>query len=465
MNSSRQAKRLWNACSTALVDFPISDVSPIEYSAALPESVDVVIVGGGIVGISAAIYLNRLGQRVVLLEKGRIAGEQSSRNWGWIRQQGRDPDELPIMVEASHLWRELSAQTDETIGLVQGGLTYMAKDSAEFEKFAAWMPHANENGVDSRMLSRAELEKLMPEARCNWSGGIYTASDMRAEPWVAVPTLARLAVSEGVTICEGCAARGIETSAGQITAVMTENGIVKTPQVIVAGGAWSSLFLRNAGVNIPQLSVRASVVAVDGAPMTYQGGGADSKIAFRTRADGGYSLAAGEFHEFFIGPDAFRAFGKYLTQVKHDPFGTRYYPAAPKGYPDAWGTPRRWALDEQSPFERMRVLNPKPNAAKCASLVDHFSTLFPDLGPIKSKAAWAGMIDTMPDLVPVVDQVDDVSGLTIATGMSGHGFGIGPAIGRILAKMVTGQATGYDLSRFRLSRFSDGSKMVLGPAI
>ncbi|WP_049834081.1 NAD(P)/FAD-dependent oxidoreductase [Octadecabacter temperatus] len=448
-----------------MVKFPISDANPIEHSAALPERVDVVIIGGGIIGVSAAIYLNRLGQRVVLLEKGRIAGEQSSRNWGWIRQQGRDPDELPIMVEASRLWRELSAQTGDTIGLVQGGLTYMAQDDAEYEKFAAWMPHAKANGVDSRMLNRSELADLIPDAKCNWAGGIYTASDMRAEPWVAVPTLARLAVSEGVTILEGCAARGVETSAGQITAVVSEQGTINTPQVVVAGGAWSSLFLRNAGVNVPQLSVRASVVAVDGAPMTYQGGGADSKIAFRTRADGGYSLAAGEFHEFFIGPDAFRAFGKYLTQIKHDPFGTRYFPAAPKGYPDAWGTPRRWALDEQSPFERMRVLNPKPNAKKCASLVSDFAELFPNLGPIKAKAAWAGMIDTMPDLVPVVDRVENVGGLTIATGMSGHGFGIGPAIGRILADVVTGKDAGYDLSRFRISRFSDGSKIVLGPAI
>ncbi|SMX38072.1 NAD(P)/FAD-dependent oxidoreductase [Octadecabacter ascidiaceicola] len=448
-----------------MVEFPISDATPIEHGGALPESVDVVIIGGGIVGVSAAIYLNRLGQRVVLLEKGRIAGEQSSRNWGWIRQQGRDPDELPIMVEARRLWQELSAQTGDTIGLVQGGITYMAKDQVEYEKFASWMPHAKANGVDSRMLSRAELANLLPEARSDWAGGIYTASDMRAEPWVAVPTLARLAVSEGVTIIEGCAARGVETSAGQITAVVSEQGTVRTPQVVIAGGAWSSLFLRNAGVNIPQLSVRASVVAVDGAPMTYQGGGADSQIAFRTRADGGFTLAAGEFHEFFLGPDAFRAFGKYLTQIKSDPFGTRYYPAAPKGYPDAWRTPRRWALDEQSPFERMRVLNPKPNAAKCKALVSGFSAQFPKLGPIKVKAAWAGMIDSMPDLVPVVDRVEDISGLTIATGMSGHGFGIGPAIGYMLADTMTGKTAAYDLNRFRLSRFSDGSKMVLGPAI
>ncbi|AGI72582.1 FAD dependent oxidoreductase [Octadecabacter arcticus 238] len=446
-------------------EFPISETVPTEHGNTIPSDTDVVVIGGGVIGVCAALYLNRAGQRVVLLEKGRIAGEQSSRNWGWIRQQGRDPDELPIMVEAARLWRELSTQTGGTIGLVQGGLTYMAEDAAKQEKFADWLPHAKANGVDSRLLSRTELADLMPEARRDWVGGLHTASDMHAEPLVAVATFARLAAQEGVTIIEGCAARGIEQAAGRVVAVVTEAGTIKTPQVVVAGGAWSSLFLRNAGVSIPQLSVRESVVAVDAPPMTYKGGGADRTIAFRTRTDGGYTLAMGAFHEFFIGPDAFRAFGKFWTQLKSDPFGTRFLPGAPNGYPDGWGTARRWALDDITPFEKLRVLNPTPNAANCAGLVKEFATLFPDLGQVRAKATWAGMIDTMPDLVPVVDHIEDVPGLTVATGMSGHGFGIGPAIGRILADMVTGNATGYDLARFRFSRFTDKSKMDLGLAI
>ncbi len=75
------------------------------------------------------------------------------------------------------------------------------------------------------------------------------------------------------------------------------------------------------------------------------------------------------------------------------------------------------------------------------------------------------MIDTMPDVVPVVDRVAALPGLTIGTGMSGHGFGIGPGMGKVLAALVTGNDPGHDLSRFRLSRFSDGSKMRLGPSV
>jgi glycine/D-amino acid oxidase-like deaminating enzyme len=94
-----------------------------------------------------------------------------------------------------------------------------------------------------------------------------------------------------------------------------------------------------------------------------------------------------------------------------------------------------------------------------------FARLFPDLGPVRLKTAWAGMIDAMPDVVPVVDRVEAIGGLFVATGMSGHGFGIGPGIGRVVADLIKGHAVGHDLSRFRLSRFSDGSAIKLGPAL
>jgi glycine/D-amino acid oxidase-like deaminating enzyme len=113
----------------------------------------------------------------------------------------------------------------------------------------------------------------------------------------------------------------------------------------------------------------------------------------------------------------------------------------------------------------MRVLNPTPNKKKVADLARRFEAMFPHLGPVAIKSAWAGMIDTMPDIVPVMDRVAAVPGLTVGTGFSGHGFGIGPAAGRILAALATGREVGHDLSRFRFSRFSDGSAMHLGPAI
>ncbi|RYG91810.1 FAD-binding oxidoreductase [Loktanella sp. IMCC34160] len=448
-----------------MTPFPISETSPIEHGGCLPDSADVVVVGGGVTGVMTAYWLARAGQRVVLAEKGRIAGEQSSRNWGWIRQQGRDPDELPIMVEANRHWRDLAPQLDTDIGLKQGGVLYLGETEKDMADFEGWMPHARARGVDTQVLSRAGLADLLPGARGVWHGGLYTPSDMRAEPWLAVPALARLAAKEGAVIAENCAVRAIDVAAGRVAGVVTEAGRIKAPAVVVAGGAWSRLLLQAHGVQIPQLSVRASVAASDPLPLVADCGVAGSKLAFRRRADGGYTFAPSSFHELFIGPDAFRSLPKFVTQLKGNPFGTSYRPAAPQGYPDAWGTPRRWDADRSSPFEAIRVLNPKPNMGKLFQLKAMFARMYPDLPPVRFHTAWAGMIDTMPDVVPVIDRAESLPGLTIATGMSGHGFGIGPGVGRVVADLVQGNDPGHVLHRFRLSRFSDGSRIDLGPAL
>ena len=246
---------------------------------------------------------------------------------------------------------------------------------------------------------------------------------------------------------------------------MTEQGLIITDTVVVAGGAWSSLFLRRHGVSIPQLSVLSNVCATEQLPQVVAGGLATGNLAFRPRADGGYTLAPSGFHEFRIGPDAFRQFPHYLPMLWREPLGRRYGLASPSGFPDGWGTPRRWDGDSQTPFERMRVLDPRPTPGKTEAAAQRFGDLFPDLGEVRIKAAWAGMIDAMPDVVPVVDHAPDLPGLTICTGMCGHGFGIGPAFGRITADLVTGGAAGHDLHRFRFGRFTDGSRLELGPGL
>ncbi|WP_162933471.1 NAD(P)/FAD-dependent oxidoreductase [Sulfitobacter mediterraneus] len=445
--------------------FPFRAPMPQRFAGAIPEAVDVVVIGGGVIGVTTALYLARDGHRVALLEKGRIAAEQSSRNWGWIRQQGRDPDELPIMMEAIGLWQDLAADCAVDIGLHQGGVTYFAETEKDLSGFANWQSMAADHDLDTRMLSPREAAALFPDMGQRYKGAMVTPSDMRAEPWLAVPALADLAAAEGVDIVENCAVRCLDLAGGKVAGVVAESGRIAAPRVVLAAGAWSSLFLRNHGVSLPQLSVRESVLSTAPLPHLCEGAAADSKVAFRRRADGGYTLAPTGVTELFIGPDALRHFGKYLTQLWANPLGQSYHLAAPAGYPDGWGTKRRWTADEQSPFERMRILDPAPNIKKLDRLVEDFAALFPALPEVKVSARWAGMIDTMPDVVPVVDHCDALPGLVIGTGMSGHGFGIGPAMGRVLAALVTGDPLGHDLDRFRAARFTDGSAIRLGPSV
>ncbi|MEZ5797366.1 MAG: FAD-dependent oxidoreductase [Paracoccaceae bacterium] len=445
--------------------FPIHDGSPVRFAAPLPPRVDVVVIGGGVIGLMTAWFLRRKGLSVFLAEKGRIAGEQSSRNWGWVRQQGRDPGELPIMIESLSIWKSLSAQMGEALGFRQCGVMYLARTEKEIANFEAWTEHSRAHQLDTRLLTADETAAMLPGAAAPWKGGLWTASDARAEPWVAVPMLAAAAEDQGVQIREACAVRALDLAAGKVAGVVTEAGRIACDHVVVAAGAWSRLFLGRHGVRIPQLAVLASVGATEPMPEIFPGNAADDAFAFRRRADGGYTIApGGGAHDFFIGPNAFASFFKYLPVLKADFRSTRFRAAAPKGFPDAWSTPRRWEADAVSPFERQRILNPAPNMKTLARVQDAFAAAFPGLGRPHLRNAWAGMIDTMPDVVPVVDHAP-IPGLTIATGMSGHGFGIGPGMGRVVADLVAGGQVGHDLHRFRLSRFSDGSKIAPGPSL
>lgn len=445
--------------------FPISESSPIRFPGPPPAQTEVVVIGGGVIGVMTAWSLAEQGVRVVLCEKGRVAGEQSSRNWGWIRQQGRDLAELPIMMESLRLWQGLVQQMGEGLGFRQEGVVYLARSEKEMAEHEAWLAEAKPHGVDTRLTGRAETAALVPGGAQPWLGAMLTPSDARAEPWQAVPLLAQGAVAKGAVIVENCAVRALDIAGGKVAGVITESGRIACEQVVVAGGAWSSLFLRAHGVTIPQLSVLASVARTAPMPQVFAGNAADDRFAFRRRMDGGYTIAPGASHDFFIGPDAFRHLFTYIPLIKQDFRQTHFRPKAPAHYPDGWGTPRRWSPDQVSPFERIRVLNPAPNLRALGRVQDDFAAALPNLGRPVIADAWAGMIDTMPDVVPVIDRAPNLPGLVIATGMCGHGFGIGPGMGRVVADLVAGRAVGHDLSRFRLSRFSDGSKIRVGKGL
>ena len=440
--------------------------TPIAFGDRLPEQVDADIIGGGVIGVFSALYLARMGKRVLVCEKGRVAGEQSSRNWGWIRQHGRDAAELPIMMQALRLWREADAETGGQCGVVASGTHYLASSAPEMAAIESWLPIAREHGLGTKLLSGREVSDLFAgEADYPWVGGTCTPDDARGEPWTAVPAVARLAQTAGVSIREDCAVRALDLAGGQIQGVVTEHGRVACEQVVLAGGAWSSLFARRHGIDIPQLSVRATVARTASKGDFFADKAVDEQFALRRRIDGGYTLALADRHGFHPGPDAFRHFRAFFPLLRLSWKHVRPGGLAPAGFPDGWGTPRNWEADRESPFERARVLEPPPDGAYLRLMAGRFAERFPKFGRPEIIDSWAGMIDAMPDVVPIVDRVPAIAGLVVATGMSGHGFGIGPGFGRIVARMVAGQDAEHDLSRFRYARFSDGSPLDIGPGL
>jgi glycine/D-amino acid oxidase-like deaminating enzyme len=429
----------------------------------LPKAVQAVIIGGGIVGCSAAYFLARAGVSVLLCEKGRIAGEQSGRNWGWVRQQGRSPVELPMMMRSLRIWQGLAADLNEDVGFTQGGSLYLAETAEQLEHFRAWLTTAREFGLDTRILTAQELGAILKCRPDRWIGALYTASDGRAEPNRAAPAIARGAVRAGARVVSSCAVRGVERAAGRIRSVVTEHGVVNAPIVVCAGGAWTSLFCRSIGVTVPQLLVKGTVARTAPTTEILSGEAWSHGVAIRRRRDGGYSVARGSALEHALVPDTFRFMGKFLPAMKQERGAVRV--RLGHEFFSALMTPRRWPLASPSPFEQERVLDPEPGRRDIAEIGRALARNFPEIASAPLVETWAGMIESSPDVLPIISPADGVEGFFVATGFSGHGFGIGPGAGSLVADMVMGRASSVELALFRLSRFFDGSPIRPGPTI
>ena len=425
-----------------------------------PEAVDVVVVGGGIVGCSTAWFLAKGGLRVALCEKGRIAGEQSSRNWGFVRQQGRDAAEMPMIMESLRIWRGLEDEIGEDVGFAQSGTLYLARDQAELDARAEWLAVAKMHQLDTRVVTGAALDKLLDGVDGRWAGAVHTASDGRAEPAKAVAAIARAAARQGAAVLTNCAVRGIESEAGRVAAVVTERGRIRAQAVVCAAGVWSSLFSGNLGITVPQLKVRGTVARTAPAPNIADGSVWSPKVAIRRRQDGGYTVAHGGATEHPITPDSFRFFRQFIGAYSVDRARLRL--RLDHRFFEEFRTPRRWALDAPTVFEKTRVLDPAPSPRTLREIRVNLGRWFPELADIPFVESWAGMIEASPDILPIICEAATVAGYFIATGFSGHGFGIGPGAGRAIADMVSGAPPMFDMTPFRLSRFFDGTPLKAG---
>ena len=191
----------------AIARLPMSSMNPeaVIVSADVPAQADVVIVGGGIIGVSTAYFLAERGISVALCEKGLIGAEQSSRNWGWVRQMGRDPAELPLAISSLDLWRGLDERIQDTTGFRQTGISYLCETGDEMGAHEASLEHARAHGIDTRLLGSRELTSLLPGIGGRFRGGLYTPGDGRAEPARATPAIARAAGRLGAHLVGNCA--------------------------------------------------------------------------------------------------------------------------------------------------------------------------------------------------------------------------------------------------------------------
>ncbi|MCC6467082.1 MAG: FAD-binding oxidoreductase [Alphaproteobacteria bacterium] len=323
-------------------------------------------------------------------------------------------------------------------------------DEAELDTWGRWCDFARGAGVISHRLSADEAIARGSATGQRWKGGVFSPSDGVADPARAVPMVARHIMKLGGTVHQMCAVRGIDITGDCVTGVITESGMIRASTVVLAVGAWASAFCRQLGVDFPQASVRASILAVEAKNAQIPDALHTAAVSVTRRAGGEYTLAISGRARVDPTPLKLRFARSFIPM-----FGRRWRSLA-VGNLEAWRskfeTGSQWRIDRPTPMETERTLDPTPDAKQITQTYRRAGELLPALKGARITAAWAGYVDSTPDGVPAIGEVGGLTGLILASGFSGHGFGIGPGAGHLIADMATGASGPMDSAPYRPNR-------------
>ena len=434
-----------------------SRAAPFQGDAALPSSADVVIVGGGIVGACAALYLAEKGVKVLLCEKGAIAGEASGRAQGQVSSAGLDPAKQDLIALSKSLWAGMNEAVGGETGYRRNALIVPFEHEQEGSDWEGWLKAASAKAPEARLLSSKEANGMLP-ATTKWAGAFYDPSDGGIEPTLATPAIAEGARRRGAAISVNCAVRGFSTSGGRISEVITERGRVKTSTVIVAGGCWSSKFLERFGIRFPTANMFSSLarVRLEHSPDSFPGNFEVPAAIARRHIDGTYSFGATS-GRIPVTPQLISNLWAFRKVIMDPPWDV--HPHLGEYFFSELASGGNWGMDEISPFEKVRILQPSINTPLLDTVISNMRAAFPAIGKISTVEQWGGALTVTPDNVPVISAVPGHDGLFMAAGFT-YGITMGPAAGKLIAELVSNEKPSIDLNFYRYSRFTDGSDLV-----
>ncbi len=415
---------------------------------------DLIVIGGGIVGCSTALYAARSGLRVLLVERDTPGSAQSGRNLGFVRQQGRDFRELPLAMASLRLWNGLEKDIGRSVGWFRGGNIVLAVNDADMAHQAGWQAKAKDYDLDTELLTSAEAAGKLTflSENAGVRGAMFTASDGRAEPGRATRALFEAAVEAGVSVILGASVKRLDIQAGRIHGTWIDGKLHRADTVLCAAGTESGKLLRPVGYVLPQEKIRATVARSVPVPdLALHPCVSLPQTGLRQDVNGAIvlSVAGGEYD---VRLDSWR----YM----------RHYQETRRSNPDA---ARINYLGPVQPLVRSRRSAPIADIAPTSEAVqpalyrvrqaqNELRKFMPALADIAIETLWAGIIDTLPDVIPVMGQVSAVEGLLVATGFSGHGFGLGPMAGKVMAELARGQPPSADISALSPARFEHPSE-------
>jgi sarcosine oxidase subunit beta len=363
---------------------------------------DVVIIGAGIVGLSSGYWLAKAGAKVIVLEKGRVGWEASSRATGFLSLRGEQPLESPLAAEAERIWQTLDAELGSPTEWRPGGRLWAAVTQDEWIELQDTYKLFTETGIPFRLIDGKEARKIVPCLPDHVVGGIHTTRSGHANPQRTIQAFAWAFQKHGGQILENTPAIGLITKDGRMTGVKTPDGTIDTDTVVNCAGPQISLIADMVGVRVPVACARLEAMVTVPLPPLFD--------------------------------VAMVAHGLSLRQTR-------------RGNIHFNGGPHEW-VDVSLTAEPA-----KPNTPIIRSMARRLAELFPSLANAQVLRSWAGIVEMTPDVNCIIERLAEPQGLIIAS-TSGHGFGMAPSVGLAISELALNGKTNMPIASLGLARFA-----------
>ncbi len=381
--------------------FTSADKPKLDATGPLPARAELVVVGGGVIGLAIAYNLARRGfGDIVILEKGYLAAGASGRNGGGIRQQWSTEVNIRLMQESVAICKDFAKEVGVNIWFRQGGYLFLSRSAAETQRLERNVKLQNRCGVPTEILTPAQAKGIVPELDVTgFHAACYNPTDGILFPWPFLWGYAQGAVSKGAKLYTFTTVNAIDAGAGGYT-VHTTRGSIRTPRILNAAGAWSPEIARMVGVELPDYPIR-------------------------------HEICSSEPLKPFLKPMvSVLATGLYFSQSMRGEI---------VGGVTLHGEPPTLNVGSRLKF--------------LSTYAKQLCALMPSLSELKILRQWAGPYDITSDGNPILGEPPGRPGFYLCCGFMGHGFMMAPVIGKYYAEWLTGGGRHEIFDRCRLDRF------------
>ena len=366
-------------------------------------SADIVVIGGGVSGLSSAYFLAKAGKDVAVVEKGMVGGEASGRNGGMISERTDEPALIPLAVESIRLWKTLDDELGYPTEFIHQGRVQVAVSEEEMGDLFSERDEALRHNISVEQLDPHEVQDLIPGITGRTLGGLYFENGGHANPQRSVQAFAWAFQDNGGRLYQNTAVTGINMDGDRVASVETTAGTIATDLVISAAGPQIALLAEMVGVHVPVAPARVEIIAT--APLEpFFGIALVGNGLYGRQAARGNLLFGGGAHEW--------------TDI------------------DLTADPA------------------KPNTPLIRNIARRLAELLPGVADVPLLRSWAGVVEQAPDYMPIIDIPDTPSNYIVVTA-SAHGFGISPATGKVVSDLVLHGESSVDISGLNLKRFSE----------